>query len=46
VLVRRDGKFVIPELLALNPENLVGSNNGRKPRYRIEEEEPFEEVYA
>lgn len=46
VLVRRDGKFVIPELLALNPENLIGGSNGRKPRYRVEEDEPLEEVYA
>ncbi|MEK7727833.1 MAG: aminopeptidase [candidate division KSB1 bacterium] len=47
VLIRKDGRFVVPQLRALNPENLLERNNGHgKPGFVEEEEELLEEVLA
>ncbi|NUO78714.1 aminopeptidase, partial [candidate division KSB1 bacterium] len=46
VLIRKDGRFVVPQLRALNPENLLDRNNGHGKTSLIEEEELLEEVLA
>jgi len=46
VLIRKDGRFVVPQLRALNPENLLDRNNGHGKTSFIEEEELLEEVLA
>ena len=46
-LIRKDGRFVAPELLGLNPENLMGNGNGNGHRKMINQEKyQPEEVYA
>ncbi len=45
-LIRKDGRFVVPELFSLNPEHLLHDYEGNgKPR-RFEEREVLEEVLA
>jgi len=43
VLIRKDGRFVVPELQGLNPENLAGGQNGNgrhvRPRVKRHSEE-------
>jgi len=34
-LIRKDGRFVVKDLLPLNPENLMGSGDGKAGRVRV-----------
>ncbi len=46
VLIRKDGRFVVPQLRALNPENLLDHNNGHGKTGLLDDEELLEEVMA